>query len=462
MGKNGTKKLVKLMTWQQIDQKLADSLSPNIYNLWISPLECSCFDKTSIELKGPDRFFCSWVANNLLDNIKEALAGHPYKDAKITFSAIADSASLPKTQDDSLSNGQKGQMCLPTISKTPTFVRTLNPSYVFDEFVVGDSNEVAHSACNALAHGENDFGRCLYISASTGLGKSHLTHAVAHHILNNNPRARLNYLSAQQLTSEMVQSIRANKMEDFKRKFQHSDILMLEDLQSLTGRAKTQEELSVILDILMESGKTIIFTGGKAPKEIKGLETGVQSRISSGLVTTISEPDLETKARIVTKKANRLKLNLSEELTWYLAEQIKGDMRQIKSAIVGLKAKSSIRRKEADLDMLKEVLSNIISQAKTITPEDIRDYIANQFKLSANDLLSKSRKKAIAFPRQISMYFSRKYTKNALAEIGKAFNRDHSTVVHSIRVINEAINHDLSVQGQVKMLDNKLYEKFLS
>ena len=145
-----------------------------------------------------------------------------------------------------------------------------------------------------------------------------------------------------------------------------------------------------------------------------------------------------------------------------MAEQINGDIRQIKSAIVGLKAKTTIRKKEANMDMLKEVLANIISQAKTLSPETIRDYIASQFKLNSDDLLSKSRKKNIAFPRQVSMYFSRKYTKNALSEIGKAFNRDHSTVVHSIRVISEAMNNDRSVNGQIKMLDNKLYNKFLS
>ena len=447
------------MTWQQIDQKLAGNLAPNVYNLWISPLKCSRFDKELIELSGPDRFFCSWVANNLMADIRAALAGHVNEGARISFKIAPDASSCPA--DNPVLNTGSKQLCLPSISKTPTFVRTLNPGYVFDEFVVGDSNEVAHSACNSLANGSDDYGRCLYISASTGLGKSHLTHAVAHHVLAHNPRARLNYLSAQQLTSEMVRAIQAKKMEDFKRKFQNSDILVLEDLQSLTGRAKTQEELSSIFDILLESGKTIIFTGGQSPKEIKGLETGVRSRMSSGLVTTIGEPDLETKAKIVIKKAQRLDLNLSEELTWYLAEQVKGDMRQIKSAIVGLKAKSSIRRKVADLDMLKEVLANIICQAKTITPEDIRDYIASQFKLNPTDLLSKSRKRAIAFPRQISMYFSRKYTKSALSEIGRAFNRDHSTVVHSIRVVSEAMNNDNSVQGQIKMLDEKLYEKFL-
>ncbi len=448
------------MTWQQIDHNLADKLAPNVYNLWIKPLRCLHFDKKLIELSGPDRLFCAWVASHLMDDIKVALADHPNKGADIVFKTAADQNY--QTASKALAGTKSKQLCLPSISKIPTFVRTLNPSYVFDEFVVGDNNAVAHSVCHALAQGDTSYGRCLYISASTGLGKSHLTHAVAHHILSNNPRVRLNYLSAQQLTSEMVRFIQARKMDDFKSKFQNSDILMLEDLQSLTGRAKTQEELSVIFDILLESGKTVILTGGRPPKEIKGLETGICSRMSSGLIATIGEPSLETKAQIVTKKSGRLNLHLSEEVTWYLAEQVKGDMRQIKSALVGLKAKTAIIKKEADLDMLKEILANIVSQAKTLTPGDIRDYIASQFRITPNDLLSKSRKKAITFPRQISMYFSRKYTENGLSDIGKAFNRDHSTVVHSIRVISDAINRDRSVEGQIKLLDKKLYKKFLS
>ena len=450
------------MTWQKIDHKLKKILAPSIYNLWISPLKCLRFDNEVIELTGPDRFFCSWVANNFMADIKQALLDHPNKDAQIIFKISDGPVAAGLAGSLALTSGKKEQLCLPSISKSATFVRTLNPRYIFDEFVVGESNAVAHSACHALAHGDTSLGRCLYISSSTGLGKSHLTHAVAHYLLEHNPAIRLNYLSAQQLTSEMVRSIQSKRMDDFKRKFQNSDILMLEDLQSLAGRSKTQEELSAIFDVLLESGKAVIFTGGQSPKEIKDIEAGVRSRMSSGLVATISQPDLETRAKIVSRKANNSDLHLSEELVWYLAEQVKSDVRQIKSAIVGLKAKTTIRQKEADLDMLKEVLSDIISQAQTLAPETIRDYIAGQFKLSPDDLLSKSRKKSVAFPRQVSMYFSRKYTQNALSEIGKAFNRDHSTVVHSIRVINEAMNNDRSVKGQIKMLDQKLYNKFLS
>ena len=182
--------------------------------------------------------------------------------------------------------------------------------------------------------------------------------------------------------------------------------------------------------------------------------------MSSGLVATISKPDLQTRILIVAKKAGNLKLDLSEELTVYIAEQLKDDIRQIKSAVIGIKAKSKLRRMKPDFDMVKEVLGDIIVHNQSLTPETIRDFIAGQFKLTTVDLLSKSRKKIITFPRQISMYFSRKYTEKGLNEIGKAFNRDHSTVVHSIRVITDSINRNGSVRGQVDLLDKKLNKQF--
>ena len=338
----------------------------------------------------------------------------------------------------------------------------MNPRYVFDEFIVGLSNEVAYSACHALASGDKSLGQCLYISAGTGLGKSHLTHAVAHHLLAHNPRVRLNYLTAQQLTSDMVRSIQTKQMDAFKERYRSSDILLMEDMQSLTGRTKTQEELAALLDVLLENGKTVIFTGAHPPRNIEALAPGVQSRLSCGLVTEISQPNLETRILIVNQKAKNLKLTLSEELAIVVAERIKGDIRQIKSALIGLKAKTNLRRKNPDLDMVNEVLTTLVGQQQNLTPEAIRDFVAGQFKLSGDDLLSKSRKKTVAFPRQVSMYFSRKYTEKGLSDIGKAFNRDHSTVVHSIRVITEAINNEGSISGQVELLDKKINTHFLS
>lgn len=448
------------MTWQTITHQLANHLSEDLHSLWIQPLNCTRFDEEVVELCGPDRFFCSWIAEHYLAEIKSALAAHGKDKARIVFS-VNEAASKAPELFSSQQAAPKEQLCLPTINKSPSFCRTLNPRYVFDEFVVGSSNEIAYSACHALACGDKSLGQCLYISAGTGLGKSHLTHAVAHHVLRGNPRARLNYLTAQQLTSEMVRSIQSKQMDAFKERYQSSDILLMEDMQSLTGRVKTQEELASFLDVLLESGKTVIFTGAHAPRDIEALAPGVQSRLSCGLVTEITQPDLETRITIINQKAAHLKLPLSEELAVVVAEKIKGDIRQINSVIIGLKAKSNLRRLAPDQEMVNEVIANLIGQHQNLTPETIRDFVATQFKLSGDDLSSKSRKKTFAFPRQISMYFARKYTEKGLSEIGKAFNRDHSTVVHSIRVITDAINEQGSIRGQVELLDKKFNSRFL-
>ncbi len=367
-----------------------------------------------------------------------------------------------KLQHSSVDTDNKSkQLRLPSFPKVRSSVRNLNPKYTFDEFIVGESNAIAHSACHAMAHGDTSLGQCLYINADTGLGKSHLTHAVAHHLINYAPGTRLNYLTSRQLTAEMVFSIKTNNMEKFKEKYNSCDVLLMEDMQSLTGKAKTQEEVAVLLDVLLETGKTVIFTGSQTPKEISGLDPGVRSRISSGLVTTITSPNMATRIKIIQKYSQNCSLPLSEEIIIFMAEQLKGDIRVIKSAVICLKAKASLRKMSPDYDMVKEVLSEIIDRHQSLTPEMIRDFVAGQFKVSMTDIMSKSRKKQVAFPRQISMYLSRKYTEKALTDIGKAFNRDHSTVVHSVRKITESIARNNSVRGQVDLLSKKLQKQYL-
>lgn len=445
------------MTWQLINEKLQSLLSEEVHALWIKPLQCTRFDEKVVELTGPDRFFCSWVTDNFLTDIKSVLASCGMHEASVILTVTTN-----ETPKHALSVQGTEQLRLPSMPKAPSFIRALNPRYNFNEFIVGNSNEVAHSACQALANGDTSFGHCIYINASTGLGKSHLTHAVAHHILEHNPSTRLNYLTAQQLTAEMVRCIQTKSMDSFKETFHNSDILLMENMQTLTGKVKTQEELSTLFDMLLESGKSIIFTGSRTPKDIDDINPDIRSRLSSGLIATISEPDFATRMLIISKNAKSLNLDLSEELAILLADQIKGDIRQIKSALVGLKAKAKLRKMNPDITMVQEVLADIVVQNQSVTPESIRDFIASQFKIAANDMQSKSRKKTVAFPRQVSMYFSRKYTEMALSDIGKAFNRDHSTVVHSIRVITDSMNRNGSVRGQVELLDQKIKTQFYS
>lgn len=445
------------MNWQSTSEKLTRILRADVHSLWIRPLQCLRFDTDVVELSGPDRFFCSWIKNNYLTEIKSALAEEGNGEAEVIFSTHNQKHIELKP---ALENPSK-QMRLPNFPITKHQIKNLNPRYIFDEFIVGDSNAIAHSACHALAHGDTSLDQCLYINAGTGLGKSHLTHAVAHHIINHAPGIRLNYLTTKQLTAEMVQSIKANTMENFKSKYNSCDVLLMEDMQSLTGKAKTQEEIASLLDVLLETGKTIIFTGSKSPKEITDLEPGVRSRLSSGLVTTILPPDLQTRILIIEKKARSYNLPLSESVVLYLAENIKGDIRRIKSAIVGLKAKANIQKMAPDFDMVKEILADIIDRQQNLTPELIRDFVAQQFKVSLEDIQSKSRKKEISFPRQVSMYLSRKHTEKALSDIGRAFNRDHSTVVHSLKRITETMARSTSVRGQIELLSDRLKNKYL-
>jgi chromosomal replication initiator protein len=444
------------MLWNEIKEILRYKLPEAVQHLWIEPMACTGADENRIDLACPDKFFCSWIKENYLKVIEESL-----KELGKTAVQIHFSVSNPSPQEQRIplleGNGNREQLRLPAIPQVNTSIRNLHPRYTFEEFMVGESNLLAHSACKAIANGDTSFGSSLYINAGSGLGKSHLTHAVAHTIVDHFPGTRLYYLTAQQFSTEMVSRIKSNSMDEFKNKYHnYCDVLLIEDVQSLTGKAKTQEELNEILDVLMKSGKRIILTGSAIPRELTNIDEGFRSRMSAGLISTINPPDLHTSRLIINRKAKNCNLLLDEELIEYLAQSIRGDIRKLESAIVGLKAKSSLLRREPDIAMAKEVVSEIIGNSQDLSAEFIRDFIARQFKISIRDLQSKSRKKTIAFPRQVSMYLARKYTEQGLAEIGKAFNRDHSTVLHSVRVISEAMSRNGSIRGQVELLGKKL------
>jgi len=446
-----------MMRWQRAKEILKDSMPASSFSLWIEPLHCLDANLESVALAGPDRFFCSWVSDNYMNSINQAFekSGAGAVQVRVVVDAVAaPPIRVPGTE----SKGE--QLRLPSLPLRCSTIRTLHPRYTFDEFMVGESNALAKNACESLANGKTDLGRYLYIEGGTGLGKSHLSHAVAHHVMRHYPDTRLHYLTARQLTSELVRALKENAMEKFKDKFHHQcDILLLDDVHILTGRVKTQEELEAALDVLMETGKRIIFTGAMPPKDIPDMDARMRSRLSAGLITHITSPDLDTRILIIKHKAKSKNLELSEDLVTYMAERLTGDVRQIESAVIGLRAKSSLLKTSPDKDMVRQVLVGIVCQQNTLTVETIRDFLAKQFKISVQDMQSKSRKKCIAFPRQVSMYLSRKMTDLPLVDIGRAFNRDHSTVVHAIRVITEAVARNASVRGQVDLLSKKLQAK---
>lgn len=440
------------MYWQDVREVLRRNLPESVFALWIEPLQCRLADRQTLELAGPDRFFCSWVADNYQKEIEAALVSAGFPGVSVRFAVDAAAA-------ERASQGE--QLRLPAMPEGRSHVRTLHPRYTFDEFMVGESNALAFSACEAIANGDTGMGPCVFIHSGTGLGKSHLTHAVAHHLVNHSPNLRLHYLTSQQLTAEVVRHIKSNTMEHFKEKYHRQcDVLLMEDVHALAGRVKTQAELAEAIDVLMETGRRIIFTGSLAPRDIPNLDVGMRSRFSAGLITSINPPDMRTRRLIIVHKARYHRLSLTEELVDYLAEHVKGDIRRVESAIIGLKAKANLLKASPNLDMVKEVVAAIVGQHLRLSSGAIRDFVARQFQVSVADMQSKSRKKAVAFPRQISMFLARKLTDEALSDIGKAMNRDHSTVVHSIRVITEGIARNGSIRGQIEHLSERIIKKY--
>lgn len=443
------------MVWDRAKGCLKTILAKNIFDLWIEPLQFVELQGEQLYLSSPDRFFSAYVKQNFLEIIKEKICENGLDPVKIIFCEdVQKSASTPRVIKRSTTGGQ---IRLPNVPVNNSQFRSLHPKYTFDEFMVGESNILAESACRSMVTKDDSVGPCLYINSATGLGKSHLTHAVAHQVFAHSPMTRLHYVTARQFAAEMVRGIKTNTMENFKSKYlERCDILLVEDVHSLTGKKKTQEELNEVLDALIKSGKRVIITAKNAPRDLVGIDNEFRSRMTSGLVTSIQAPDVATRSGIIEKKAVQQQLVLDEELISYLANHIRGDIRQIESALIAIRAKARLTGGHVDLDLLREVVAAVVGVEQVRSAEMVCELVSSQFNVSIRDMQSRSRKKAVTFPRQVAMYLARKYTDSSLADIGKVLHRDHSTVLHSIKVVSNRAVRDGSVSAQLDLLSTKV------
>ncbi len=438
------------MMWETIRKSLHQSLPEDEYGLWIEPLACQEDGEGELRIVAPDRFFSAWVEERYLDLIRSAALRVAGEGVRVTLGT----ASI---QQEAGTTEKNGQLRLPGTTMPVQRIRSLHPAYTFDQFMVGESNILARTACDALARADFSYGNCLFMNSGTGLGKSHLTQAVVHQVLDTAPGTRLQYLTAQQFAADMVKNIRARSMERFSRKYvRECDLLLVEDVHTLAGKNKTQEELNTVLDYLIKSGRRVILTSAVPPCKLKGLDEDFRSRMSSGLVTGIKAPEYETRTRIIRHKAGNHGLELGEELVDYLARNLKGDVRRTESALIGIKAKSCLSQAPPDLDMVREVVSGLVGRSARVDGKTIRDLVGCQYNVSVEELRSRSRKRSISFPRQVAMYLTRKYTDQSLADIGSLYNRDHSTVLHAIKVITRDCSRKTSIREQIEMLSRKL------
>jgi chromosomal replication initiator protein len=438
--------------WEDVKKEIRGSLPEKTFSLWISPISLLERKDDVLVLGCPNRFSMNWIHENYMPMIQDRLAQMGNGHCTLTFKV---NGSAKPTSPPSIFAAPQ-QLCLPNV---PVRRRALNQGFTFDRFVVGKCNEFAYSASKALALESDISWRSLFILSNTGLGKSHLSQAAAHAIMEKNPNLRVIYLTAEDFVNEMILALKSNRIEEFKNKFRRQcDVLLLEEVHFLSGKEKTQLELGYTLDALANDDKRIIYTSSFLPQNIPNLAKELSSRLTSGLITTIDKPDYATRIKILERKASEQGMRLSEDIVHLLARELANDIRQMESSLRCLKAKSELLKAEINIDLAREVLQCHSSDGNCVTAEEVKNLVCQYFKVRPEILESKSRKKVHSYPRNIYVYLCRNHTDMTAEDIGRSLNRNHSTVLYASEVIEHKMKVDKKLRNQVEFLSRKLKE----
>lgn len=438
--------------WAKAKAAIKERVPGHSYRMWIEPLRLQTCQADRVVLSTPNHFSRKRVHNqfgSLIETEVRQALGRPC--------VIAFEVSLEDEPAERMEAVEGRQIPLPSINLQPHAGRMLRRNFTFDHFVVGGNNDFAYSAAVSLASQKNCQQNTLLLIANPGMGKSHLSQAVGHYILGEFPDERVYYITAEDFTNEMVYSYRNGSIDKFKEKYRSQcDVLLLEDLHFLTGKERTQIELSLTLDCLLNASKKLIFTSCCLPSDIPKLHDQLRSRLLSTLISNMEPPNFRTRVRILQKKSQDNGIEIPDEVTQYLAGELSENIRQLESGLIGVAAKSSLMSKPIDLKLAQSVVQNITSKSKLITIDCIKKLVCKQYNISAEELVSSSRKQSVVRPRQMAIYLSRKFTDQPLQAIGKSFNRYHATVLHSIGFVEREIKTNGTMREQIKFLCKKL------
>lgn len=441
--------------WEKTLNIMKGELTEVSFNTWIkSAVPVSLTDNT-IKLSVPNNFTKEILETRYKDLIINAINIISSKKYNIDFSIMTEETI--DIEDPKLKKDSKN-----TVVVSDEMSATLNPKYTFDSFVIGNSNRFAHAASLAVAESPARAYNPLFIYGGVGLGKTHLMHAIGHYILQNNPKSKVVYVSSEKFTNELINSIRDDKNEDFRNKYRNVDVLLIDDVQFIAGKERTQEEFFHTFNALHEADKQIILSSDRPPKEIPTLEDRLRSRFEWGLIADIQPPDFETRIAILKKKADVEKLNISNDVMVYIATKIKSNIRELEGALIRIVAYSSLTNREISVDLASEALKDIISnkQTKQITIDLIQDVVCSYYNMRIEELKSQRRTRNVAYPRQIAMYLCRKLTDTSLPKIGEEFGgRDHTTVIHAYEKISEGIKHDETLQEAINEITKRINQK---
>ncbi|WP_061996628.1 chromosomal replication initiator protein DnaA [Clostridium sp. ATCC 25772] len=441
--------------WEKTLIILKEELTEVSFNTWIKSIEPISLENIALKLGVPNNFTKDILENRYKDLIINSIKSVSNKTYNVDFFVVSEEA-LEKE------SSKKEEITQRRLMVNDEMSAILNPKYTFDSFVIGNSNRFAHAASLAVAESPAKAYNPLFIYGGVGLGKTHLMHAIGHYIQDVNPKSKVVYVSSEKFTNELINSIKDDKNVEFRNKYRNIDVLLIDDIQFIAGKERTQEEFFHTFNALHEANKQIILSSDRPPKEIPTLEDRLRSRFEWGLIADIQPPDFETRIAILKKKADVESLDIPNDVMVYIATQIKSNIRELEGALIRIVAYSSLTNREINVDLAIEALKDIISSknARQITIELIQDIVSSYYNLKIEDFKSSRRTRNVAFPRQIAMYLSRKLTDMSLPKIGEEFGgRDHTTVIHAYEKISQALKKDENLQSSVSDLTKKIQQK---
>lgn len=451
--------------WDKVKAELSELLPSDIFESWFSSVSCVKVEENTVVLQTQNEFSAIWINDNYLDLLSKAFQrflGYPVSVLLQNEPVVEnDDAAIPsnrlEVETAPTSESRLESEAPPRKKSTPQ--ANLNRRNTFENFVIGSNSQLAHAAAIAVAHAPAGAYNPLFVYGDTGLGKTHLMHAVGHHILQNKPNARIAYLSSEKFTNEFISAIQENTLSKFRKRYRKVDVLLIDDVQFLSGKERIQEEFFHTFNELFEQQKQIFLSSDRPANEIAKLESRLVSRFQWGLVTDIQAPDLETRVAILRKKAEQHKFKVDDEIINFIAEHIVKNIRRLEGALIKVCSYSSLTGNPLDIATCEMLLSDVLMEAakQQLTIDAIQKKVAEYFELRHSDMLSRRRPNHIAVPRQIAMCLSRELTKHSLQEIGEAFGgRDHGTVIHACRQVENLVDQDDTVRHSVDYLKAQL------
>jgi chromosomal replication initiator protein len=445
-------------TWGATQEHLRSLLDPDTYNLWFAPLRARAQDDNSLVLEVADDFCEIWLKENYVGLLEDALALVLGRRLRIRFEVGSSRVRTPLEDPNpgpiraKVANGASERN---HVAQEPS----LRPQNNFDAFVVGNNNNFAHAAALAVAQEPGKAYNPLFLHGGVGLGKTHLLHAIGHHVATHRKGVRVAYLSSEQFTNEYIEGIQNNQLTRFRKKYRQTDVLLIDDIQFLAGKERIQEEFFHTFNELHEARKQIVMGCDRPAGEIQNLQQRLISRFEWGLVTDLQPPDMETRLAILRKKAQIMGVDLPEEIMSFLANRVRNNIRRLEGALIRVTSYAALTDKELSIEVVEGLLRDILHQEApySISIEVIQKKVAEYFELRQGDMTGRRRPENIAFPRQVAMFLSRQMTETSLSAIGEAFGgRDHGTVLHACRSVKDRMETDPQVRQVVNGLEMRL------